>query len=356
MGRAIAGGGTFRPRFSSEPFMTTSLCAWPPDFRKAFFLCLSLAVFAFAQGGITIFGRVVLPDGNPAVRVLVRVEMANGLKREVRTDDDGRYEFRGISAGRYHLSAVNPDAPEQFTEPAESDSTRSYANRLQMDLYFRLPLHGDKREAKPGTINAAQITQEIPKEARKAYEQGLKLQKENRAQPAIEQFTKAIDLYPGYFQALTERGNLWMAENKLAQAETDFEQALKLNSKYPPALRGLGYCQIQQKNFSEAVGNLERSYALEPDVPLTLLLLGYANLSLNRIEPARQCLHQALKLGPDAAARAHVYLAEIYSQEQNFQAAADEIRKYLSAKPQAPDAAQLKDLESQWRTRAKEKR
>src|SRR5262245_22801610 len=93
-----------------------------------------IAVVAFAQGGITVFGHVSLPDGKPAVRVQVRLEMANGLKREMQSDDYGRYEFRGISAGRYQVSATNPNAPDQFSERAESDSTRSFSNRVQIDV------------------------------------------------------------------------------------------------------------------------------------------------------------------------------------------------------------------------------
>lgn len=300
-----------------------------------------------------IFGRVSLPNGQPAARVKVFIEMMSGLKRDVLTDQEGNYEFRGMSAGRYRVYATNPEAPEQFSEPAESDSTRAYANRVQINIYLRLPMHGKKESAKPGTVSVAEATQNIPKPARKAYEQGLKLQKENRAQEALAQFNQAIELYSDYFQALTERANLLMQQNKLREAETDFERALQLNAKYPPALRGLGYCQIQQQKFPAALVNLEKSFALEPNVPLTLLLLGYANLSLNRYEEAKQCLQQALKLNPESAARAHVYLAEVFAHEQKFNAAADEIRAYLKAKPDAADAVSLRKMEADWRARGK---
>lgn len=319
----------------------------------AFIFSSVLVVELAAQGNITIFGRVVLPNGEPASRAHVKVVMSSGFNREVITDDQGRYEMQGILAGRYQLFATNPDAPEQVSERAESDSTRSYANRLQIDLYLRLPMHSGKREAKPGTVNVAEAAQNIPKPARKAYDQGMKLQKENQAEKALIAFNQAIELYPEYFQALTERANLLMQQNKLREAETDFNQALKFNAKYPSALRGIGYCQIQQKMFAVALGNLEKSYALEPNVPLTLLLLGYANLSLDRYEEARQCLQQALKIGPEVAARAHVYLAEVYAHEQKFKEAADEIRAYLKAKPDAADAASLRKMETDWRARGK---
>ncbi len=304
------------------------------------------------QGGFTIFGRVSLPDGQPAARVRVFIETTNGLKRDVLTDTEGNYEFRGMSAGRYRLYATNPDVPEQFSEPAESDTTRAYANRLQINVYLRLPLHSEKKEAKPGTISVIEAAQNIPKDARKAYEQGVKLQRENRPQPALEQFNKAIDLFPDYFQALAERGNLLTQHNKLVEAETDFVRALQLNDKYAPAYRGIGHCQIQQKNFQAAVSNLEKSFVLDPNAPMTLLLLGYANLSLNRYEEARQCFQQALKLGANSAARAHVYLAEIYAHEQKFKEAADSIVTYLKANPNAADAANLRKMEADWRERS----
>ncbi|HKQ93893.1 MAG TPA: tetratricopeptide repeat protein [Blastocatellia bacterium] len=316
-------------------------------------ICPMLIATALGQGNITVFGRVSLPDGNPASRVLVKVEMASGLKREILTDDYGRYEIRGVSAGRYQVSATNPDAPEQYSERAESDSTRAFSNRVQIDVYLRLPLHGDKREAKPGTVSVAEATQNIPKAARKAYDQGVKLQKENQGEKALTAFNQAVELYPEYFQALTERANLLMGRNQLTEAAADFERALRLNEKYVPAVRGLGYCQIQQKQFDAAVSNLERAFVMEPKVPLTLLLLGYANLSLSRYEPAKQCLEEALKLGPESAARSHVYLAEVFAHEQKFKEAADSIRRYLALKPDAADADGLRKMESDWRARAK---
>jgi len=306
-------------------------------------------------GGFVVFGRVRLPDGHPArTRMKVFIEANNGLRRDTLSNDDGNYEFRGMTAGRYRIYAINPDVPEQYCDPIEADTNRSYSNRLQVDINMRLPLHKDKTDTRAGTVSAAEAGQEIPKAARKAYDDALKSQKQNRADQALSQFNQAIQLYPEYFQAITERANLLMQRNQLAEAEADFARALEFNGKYPPALRGIGYCQIQQKNFATALGNLEKAFVLEPNVGLTLLLLGYANLSLDRYEEAKQSLQQALKLGPESStARAHVYLAEVFAHEQNFKGAADEIRAYLKLKPDASDATHLKELEAQWRARSK---
>ncbi len=306
------------------------------------------------NSGFVVFGRVSLPDGKPAARVKVYLE-TRGVTRDTLTDDQGNYEIRGLTTGRYRMTAVNPNDSTMYTDPVESDSTRGYSNRLQINIYLRLPLHASKDGSKAGTLNAIEASQNIPKPARQAYEQGLKFQKGNQPEKALENFGQAIELYPEYFQALTERGNLLMQHNKLSEALTDFERALQINGKYSPALRGAGYCNIQQRKYTEAVEQLEKSLTIEPNIPLTHMLIGYANLSLNRYEEARLSLQQALKLGAQTVVRARVYLAEVFAHEQKFKEAADEIRTYLALKPDAADADNLRKLESEWRARSKQK-
>jgi tetratricopeptide (TPR) repeat protein len=317
------------------------------------FIAGLLFILGQGQGNFVVFGRVSLPDGKPAGRVKVKLDGARGLTLVTQTDDQGNYEFRGMGPGRYQMSATNPADSEQYSNPASSDTTRAYSNRLQIDIYLRLPIHEHKGESKPGTLNVNEAAQVIPKPARKAYEQGLKSQKENRAEQALAAFNQAIEIYPQYFQALTDRGNLLMQQNKLAEAITDFERALQVNGQYSPALRGAGYCSIQLQKYEVAIGLLEKSLLYEPKIPLTHMLLGYASLSLNRYDVAKRELQEALKLGSDTVARARVYLAEILAHEGKFKEAADEIRAYLRLKTNASDAESLRKLEADWRERGR---
>lgn len=339
--------GTFRPSFPLSLFLSLSAL-----------LCVAPGVAMAQQGaivpnsGFVVFGKVSLPDGKPAARVTVNLETVGGVKRDTLTDDQGNYEIRGLTGRfRFQVNAVNPADPAQYTDPVDGDPGRAFANRLQINLYLRYPA-SEKKDAPPGTINAAEA-REIPKPAKKAFEQGQKLQKENKAEQALASFNEALQLYPEYFQAFTERGNLLMQHGKLAESLADFDRALQINDKYSPALRGAGYCNIQQRKFEAAIDQLQKSLLYEPKVALTHMLLGYANLSLDRYPQAEQLLKQALKLGGDNIVRARVYLAEVYAHEQKFKEAADEIRAYLSLRPDAADAANLKKMESDWRARSK---
>ena len=309
---------------------------------------------AKAQGGLTLFGRVHLPDGQPAPRVKVRVEVVNGFAREVLTDDQGNYEFRGVVAGRYRMMASHPNRPELATEPAESDSTRSYANRLQLDLYFQLPREGMPPSIPPGTIDVREMkgAAAVPAATRKAWQQARRHLEAREWEKARRQLDRVIEQSPAFIEAWIERGQVGIEQQRHGEAAQDFAEALRLDPRLAPAHRGLGLCLLQGGRFEEAVGSLERAYALAPEDAQTLLLLGYGNLSLTRVDLARQCLEEALRLDPRGALRAHVYLGQVKAHGGDFAGAVASLRRYFEAVPTPVDGQRLRALEADWQRRA----
>jgi tetratricopeptide (TPR) repeat protein len=304
------------------------------------------------QGGFTILGSVSLADGKPAPYFKVKISGMTGLNFEVQTTDQGRYQFFNIPNGRYRLTAYDPADSTTSSEATEADTSRAGGNRLIVHLYIRSkPIA--KSESKTGVVSVTEATQQIPKEAKKAYEQGVKLKADKKLDQALENFDRAVRLFPEYFQALTGLGEIRIAQNQSAAASEDFARALQYNEEYAPALRGAGYCKLEQQQFEDAIKYLERAIAVEPNVANTHLFLGIANLSLDRREAAERALQQALKLDADHAVTAHIYLADLYARQQQFREAADELRIYLKARPNAPNAAKLKVTEAELRARAK---
>ncbi|HEY3130425.1 MAG TPA: tetratricopeptide repeat protein [Acidobacteriota bacterium] len=312
---------------------------------------LASTLFAQSVGAFVIHGKVSLPDDMPATRVLVRLSGPSGLSRETFSDDNGRYEFREVPRGRYTLTATNPTNPQQFTDPVEADTSRSISGRLMVNIFLRLPLTMKSHpDPKAGTVTVAEATQQVPKSARKAFEEGLKFKSNREPERALASFGRSIDLFPEYFQALAERGHLLVAQGRIEDALLDFKRALQVDRRYGPALRGLGICEFQQKKFTQAIQDLESATAAEPDSAPTYLFLGIADFTLDRREAARTALQQALRLDPAGSSRAHVYLAELYIRDNRPQEAADELREYLAVAPNAPDAAKLRAVEAQLRT------
>ena len=303
------------------------------------------------QGNFIIFGRVSLPNGRPAARVKVRLEGLNGFNREVMSDDQGAYEFRSVPSGRFQVTVTNPHDPAQFVDPVMADTSRSSGFRVLIHLYLRNP--PPKKNSKPGVTSVAEASQNIPKDAQKAFKQGIKYKSEDKYDQALQSFNQAIASYPEYFQALAERGEVNIKRKQIAEALADFESALKINKAYEPALRGAGFCKIQQQEFAEAVQYLERATAANPDSVTANLYLGIANMMSGQREPAKEAFERALRLNREQAVMAHRFLSELYAGEQRYKEAADELRAYLAAVPSAPNANKLKAIEADYRNRAK---
>ena len=328
----------------------------PDQLKNIFALCLLIALLstiAPAQGGgFIVLGLVSLPNGDPAPRVTVKISSLAGLNREVISNDQGRYEFIGVAGGRYRLTVTNPGDPTHFIEPTEVDTSRSAGNRVIVHLYLRISPTVSKT-AKSNVVSVAEASQTVPKEAKKAFEEGLRRKTDKQIDRALESFNRAIVSYPEYFQAFSERGELYIAKSRIPDAIEDFEHALKLNEDYAPALRGLGYCNLEQQKFTEAIRYLERSIVLDQSVANAHLFLGIASLAIGNRDGARTALLEALKIDNKGSVSARVYLSDIYAREERYKEAADELRLYLDARPEAPNAAKLRAREADLRARSR---
>jgi len=297
-----------------------------------------------------IYGTVRLPDGSLARRVAVRVTGTTGLDRQTFTDDTGRYEFRELPRGRYSLSASNPNDPDQVSDYAEVEVGRAYTARILAHIYLRLrPGKTAKEVASSPVISAKEAAQRVPKQALKAFSQGIRFSHEGKLDRAEENFTRALNLFPDYFQALSERGSLRIAAGRMPEASEDFAHALEIDPEYGPALRGSGICKFQSGKYSDAMRDLEKAVAAEPNVARDFIFLGLVYAALDQREQARGAYERALILDPKGAARAHFHLASLYILESRPVEALDQLDAYLSAVPDAPDREKILALQSQLR-------
>jgi tetratricopeptide (TPR) repeat protein len=299
---------------------------------------------------LTIQGQVSLPEGMPVGQAIVTLISSSGVPRQTYTTDQGRFEFQGIPEGGYSLTAKSLTDPRLTADPVEADTSRTATGSLHVKLTLRREVAAAVPKA--AVITAAEAAQKVPKQARKAFSDGVKFRKENQPEKALQSLGLAVELYPEYFQALTERGDLLVFQRRLAEATEDFERALKANPRYGPALRGAGYCKLEGREFAAAAEHLERATAAQPDEANTYLLLGIAYLELDRREQARTALVKALSFNTARELRAHIHLGNLYARERRYEEAAEELRKYLEANPADPEAANLRAVESQWRARA----
>jgi tetratricopeptide (TPR) repeat protein len=301
--------------------------------------------------GMTVTGTVRLPDGSPAQRARVRITGPTGVSIEVVTDASGKYSQQ-LPLGRYRITATNPQDPQQFTDPVEAEGTR-FNPHVIAELFLRLPTTVDKTRSRGSVVFVAEASQSVPKDARKVFEEGVKQRKKKQHDKALASFTRAIELFPAYYQALVERGELQVNMGRIAEATQDFDSAIELNKSYERALRGAGFCRLRLQKYVEAIEFFERAILIDPNVAQSHLFLGVARLAVGRYAQARPALMEALRLDPNGAVTAHVYLANLDTSEKRYKDAADHLKAYLAARPDAPDAPRLKQREAELRTLAK---
>ena len=299
----------------------------------------------------TIYVQVSLPNGRPAGGALVTLTPTRGAPYRAFANDSGRLEFPGMPETQYTLTATTPSDPNLISDAVEMNPSRTANDNLTVQLLLR-DRSAHTRSPKPGVIRADENEQRIPREARKAFNEGLKFKGNDEPLKALESFNRAVELYHEYYQALSERGDVNVSQRKLEEAAADFDRALKINSRYGPALRGSGYCKLEKKEFADAIDLFEKSISANPNNANTHLLLGIANLELDRREPAREALQKALSFDTQPAPRAHIYLANLYAREHQYLQAADELHTYIQADPVAADAAGMREIEAKWRARA----
>jgi tetratricopeptide (TPR) repeat protein len=333
-------------RFTSQfAIRNPQIFAWP------LFLCLLPGLFA--QGRFTpytIYGRVTQPDSSPAAHAVVKITNRMGFDREVNADDAGRYEISELSRGRYYLTAVNASAPDQVVDPVMVELSLATPYTVSANIYLRnKDTKAAPQKKQPAVVSVAEEKQDAPKPARKAFEQAMKLRNEQNYDESLKKFTRSIELFPSYFQALAERGHLLLTMGKVPEAMKDFQRALELNAHFGPALRGSGLGKFQQNKYAEAVQDLERAADVEPGNATDYYFMGIAEVVLDRREPARASLQKALSIDPASSVRAHVHLATLFIRENHPQEAIQELELYLKTVPNPPDKENLNVILSRLR-------
>jgi predicted Zn-dependent protease len=296
-------------------------------------------------------GQVTLPDGRPAGNVSVKIRGTLGVNLETTANDAGRYEFHDVPSGNYQLEARSIQNPSLASDiiQANTFSTATNSVQINLSLYNKQPAS----RIKPGVISAVDAGQKVPRDARNAFEEGLKFRSETKPDLALASFSRAIELYPDYYQALAARGDSNLAKLQIAQAAADFDRALKSNPNYAVALRGAGYCKLVKGELPLAVQLFQKGVAADPDNARTYMLLGMAHFEMNARDDAVKNLLRALEIDAVQSARARLYLANIYSYQQQYLRAANEIAAYLKVVPTDADAAKLREMEVEWRAKGK---
>jgi Flp pilus assembly protein TadD len=321
---------------------------------------LLLAVVAHAQsgGGVdttgtggrhTISGRLIFPSGQRAdLRLKISLESHGGGDLTVLSDLNGSFRFESLRAGNYTVVIEGGDHFETvresvFIEPYSVSPRRSAAGvplsrPINLQVYLR-----PKQEivyVKPGVLNAALAS--VPKAAVEADEGGLESASKGESDKAIDQFKRAVVLYPEFGLALNELGVQYLKRGQLDKAEEVLAKAVRLSPEAAEPSLNYGIVLLQKKKFAEAETQLRDAVKKNGGAFTAHLYLGITLIYIKNYTDAEVELRRAVSLGGPKAGQAHYYLGGLYWETRNYRQAADELEMYLKLEPKAANAEKIR--------------
>ncbi|HEY9402747.1 MAG TPA: tetratricopeptide repeat protein [Pyrinomonadaceae bacterium] len=304
----------------------------------------------FVQGQSSISGTIVNQQRRPVENVRVELlDDVDGVLATTYTNGSGRYAFYRLSTGNFQVRVltVGTDYETKTERVAITGSVLGGRGSQSEQLDIMLSLKKRRGSATmsggtPGTV----FVQEVPQDARKAYDQALKdLDGDKSKEKALMNLQRAIELFPNYYAALDRLGQEFVKRGNYDQAQPLLTKALTINPRSASSWYALGYAQYKLRLLPAATESLTKSVSYNPDSISTYLVLGTAKRMQRQWGEAETHLTRAKSMSKESPiAEIHWQLAILYNQMSRFAAAADELELFLKAQPDSRDEVKIRRL------------
>lgn len=325
------------------------------------------------QRPIFLSGSVRLADGSipPDIAVIERV--CNGVIRpEAYTDSRGNFSFQlGVQDPGMIVDASVP-GNDPFSPNGSSvigGLQQGVNERDVAGCEIRAKLAGFQSDSimlgfrrslddpNIGTIRLHPIakvqgftysatTGQAPKDARKAYEKGLEHIKKRKWKDAERELEKAVKIYPQYAVGWYQLGLVYQQQRKVDDATHAYGESLKADAKFVSPYGQLAALAAYQQKWDDVVKYTSEMLSLNPFEPPDIYFYSaVANYNLQNMDVAEDHAREAAKLDTEhKIPRINHLLATILAQQQDYAAAAENLRIYLKFSPDAQDADTVKQF------------
>ena len=303
-------------------------------------------------GRYIIQGTVIFPSGQRVDRPL-KVVLATQTRGEITTmtDTNGRFVFRRLSVGNYTIqieSDENYEAVNEQMNIVQAGRSSMISTEEIIPVQIRL-----KRKAsdavRPEVVHADLAN--IPKAAVDLYYSALKLAQEGKNKDAIAKLNEAIKSHPDFMLAFNELGVQYQKVGELEKADEALQSALKISPTNFAPLVNHGIVLVRLKKYAEAEADLRAALKENDKSAIAHFYLGRALAYLGQFDEAEKELNAAITLGGDQLKDAHRYLGAIYHARGDTERAIAQLETYLRIAPKAEDAAAVRDLIKQLKTK-----
>ena len=156
---------------------------------------------------------------------------------------------------------------------------------------------------------------------------------------AIEEYTKAIEIYPNYSLYYSNRAEIYQKQQNYELALADYTQAISNEKENPRWYEERANCYMAKEDFTAALKDLDKAIDLAPNNPVYYNnRAGFYSTNKNNYELALKDYATALELSKDPyqSARALNNRALIYKDQENFELALEEYTKAIEIYPNGP--------------------
>ena len=334
--------------------------------KCALFLVLFLASFSLASAQSVLSGKVITPSGTqPTAPVRVKLTFNGRAINETFTDLSGRFSFPGVSRGTYQLTAEGDGINfETTTVYADIAAFGPAPQTFTQDIQLRPIAH--KPTAQPGVVNA--FTQNIPDAAKQAFTTGVKLAEAGKTEAAVENIRNAIKIFPDYFDAHLQLGNMFLKTEQFNEAIAELDLARQVNPNDERCYQSFGLLLMKQRNFAMAVAIFAEAARLNPANPMNAVMKATALIHQAAVtsesEPATEnrsyllgraelALSQASDLSENKLKPDTMTMALFYELKGDPDKAATELESYLKKTPQMKNSAAIQSEIKRLREKAK---
>jgi tetratricopeptide (TPR) repeat protein len=321
-----------------------------------------------SSAGTYLSGRVAIEDGSVTPGgVAIVMSCSNFARTVASTDSKGRFTFQFGGTARSASDAS--DSGHQSSSPllgvSSGDAATGLRTIVSCDLRANLPGyrsdevsltdrraldHTDlgiivlHRVFEVGGVAVSSTSLNAPKKARNAYESGLKAMRAGRMDGAAKEFELAIAAYPAYANAWLELGRVKQRLGLAPTARQAWKKAIELDPKLIGAYVELGLDAGLSHDWNVATRYLDQGLRLDPvNYPEAWFGDAVAHYYLGEYDAAEKSAREAVRLDPQGRnPRAGYVLGVTLAKKGDREGAAAELRRYLKAAPQAPDAQTVK--------------
>jgi tetratricopeptide (TPR) repeat protein len=144
-------------------------------------------------------------------------------------------------------------------------------------------------------------------------DRGVAYSRHQQPREAIEDFNRAVQLYPEYAAVYNNRGNVLLALGAVKEAIKDFDRALVLAPGYAAAFSNRAGGRMKLGQIDQAIADYSKAIELSPNSPAALSGRGRAQLAANRPHGAIRDFSRAVgidaRFGAGYRSRAEAKLA-----------------------------------------------